>query len=318
MARQLSDFEGVASSLLEAGLRGPHEFIRTLNAHADRADRARSIVSAAKAPGGFALASGHGADERWLLGERLTWDSEFFGYGVARIHGVWAPGRQLALREDVKPGVRMLQAALPVMRGRGIRYVFSTVDATDLAGLRTLTGAGFDVIETRVHYHMPLVGAPVDRHPTRLATPADIPSLSAVAAGSVNHFDRFHADPFIAPADADRLMAEWVRASVAGGFADATVVIDEPDPLAFCTAKYHRERWDDWGLRLAQPVLSAVSPERRGWYVKIISELNEHLRSIGAEHSWLVTQITNNAVVRSWEKLGYGFGKGEHVLRVTL
>ena len=52
--------------------------------------------------------------------------------------------------------------------------------------------------------------------------------------------------------------------------------------------------------------------------MRIISELDEHLRDIGAEHSFLITQLTNNAVIRCWEKLGYQFGKGEHIFRKLL
>jgi len=119
-------------------------------------------------------------------------------------------------------------------------------------------------------------------------------------------------------ADADRLMERWVEASIAGGFADATIVPDVEEPEAFCTAKFHCEHWEGWRCKLSQPVLSAVSPRHKGWYMKIISELDEYLRGMGAEHSFLVTQITNNAVIHSWEKLGYRFGKGEHVFRKLL
>ena len=78
----------------------------------------------------------------------------------------------------------------------------------------------------------------------------------------VNPFDRFHADPSISEADADRMMERWIEASILQGFADATVVPDVEAPEAFCTARYHREHWEGWNLRLAQPVLSAVSPRQ--------------------------------------------------------
>jgi dTDP-4-amino-4,6-dideoxy-D-galactose acyltransferase len=134
----------------------------------------------------------------------------------------------------------------------------------------------------------------------------------------INPFDRFHSDIAIAPADADRMMEAWVEASITGGFADVTVVPDVPVPQAFCTARLHRDHWQGWGVHLAQPVLSAVAPVHKGWYVRIISELGEQLRQSGATHAFLVTQLTNNAVIRCWEKLGYQFGKGEHVMRKLL
>ncbi len=69
---------------------------------------------------------------------------------------------------------------------------------------------------------------------------------------------------------------------------------------------------------MAQPTFSAVSEEYRGWYLKLISEINYHLKEKGVEHAFLSTQATNKAVIRVWEKLGYSFGKMEHVLRIVL
>ena len=134
----------------------------------------------------------------------------------------------------------------------------------------------------------------------------------------VNPFDRFHADPAIDPKTTDRLMYRWVEASINEGFADITITPDVPQPGAFITAKYHKDKWQSWGLKLAQPVFGAVSPEHRGWYRKILSEINYHLRDIGAEYTYLCTQLTNKAVIWVWEGLGYRFGRGELIFRKLL
>lgn len=260
----------------------------------------------------------HSDAERWVLMERLAWDSEFFGRGMAKLHAVVEPGTTAEVRGDVSVAVDALRAALENARAQSIDYVFCAVSPGDLPTVRTLDACGFALIETRCHYHRPLDAPPTQRYATRLAIPDDIPSLARAARMMVNPFDRFHADPAISEASADRLMERWVEASVVGGFADATIVPDVDAPEAFCTAKFHREHWQGWRCKLSQPVLSAVSPRHKGWYVKIISELDEYLRGIGAEHSFLVTQITNNAVIHSWEKLGYRFGKGEHIFRKLL
>ena len=65
-------------------------------------------------------------------------------------------------------------------------------------------------------------------------------------------------------------------------------------------------------------MFSAVGPAFRGWYRKIISELNCYMQSEGAEHAYLVTQVTNNPVIHCWESLGYRFGKAEHVFSKEL
>jgi len=300
-----------------AGVLAPHGFIRGLDADYDLDVHLGRLFGDLAPEDDLRFAYGTGGDERWVLMERLPWDSQFFGRGMARLNEVVAP-RGISATEASATAVPAIQAALDQARANGIDYVLATVDPRNLAMIRNMAATGFELIETRCHYHMPLAGPPAVRYPTRLATARDVPSLARAARETINHFDRFHADPAIAAVDADRLMERWVEASVLEGFADATVVPDVEAPQAFCTAKYHREHWDGWGLRLAQPVLSAVAPVHRGWYVKIISELNEHLRSVGAEHSHLITQITNNAVIHCWEKLGYRFGKGEHVFRCLL
>lgn len=300
-----------------AGVAAPRGFIRGLDASYDLDVHLESLFADLPPEDDLRFVCGYGDDERWVLMERLPWDTRFFGRGMARLNQVIAPRQAPAPVPDLA-AVPAILAALDEAKVRGIDYVLATVDPQNLAMMRNVAATGFELIETRCHYHMPLIGPPAVRYPTRLATAGDVPSLARAARETVNHFDRFHADPAIDPADADRLMERWVEASVLEGFADATLVPDVEMPQAFCTAKYHREHWDGWRLRLAQPVLSAVAPVHRGWYVRIISELNEHLRSIGAEHSHLITQITNNAVIHCWEKLGYRFGKGEHVFRRLL
>lgn len=307
----------VRAGVEAAQLTSPHAFIRALNTKYDLSTHLDHLLRPLAEEDDLRIANGSGARERWVLAERLPWDSGFFGRGVARLHTVAAPTGPVDLRADTAPEVAALGAALDVAQSRGISYVFAAVEATALPMIRTLQATGFELIETRASYHMRLA-ATEKRGETRLATEADIPSLARAAQESVNPFDRFHADPAITPEDANRMMHEWVRASIAATFADATIVPDLEAPEAFCTVKHHQEHWEGWKLKLGQPVLSAVSPRHRGWYVRIIAAVHEHLRSVGAEHSFLVTQITNNAVIRSWEKLGYQFGKGEHVFRRLL
>lgn len=310
--------DDIRAALKAAGLKGPHAFIRGLDQGYDLDAYLDRLLHPLAEGDDFRVAVDTPHGESWVLMERLPWDSAFFDRGIARLDAVVRPGVSRGPRDRVDAEALALARALETAAARGINYVFSTVEASDLASIRLLSGAGFELIETRCHYHKALSEPPRDRFPVRLAGPTDVESLARAARMMVNHFDRFHSDLAIPEKDADRLMEQWVRASILDGFADATIVPDEPDPEAFCTAKYHREHWEGWGLRLAQPVLSAVAPRHRGWYVRIISELGEHLRSIGAEHAFLVTQITNNAVIRCWEKLGYQFGKGEHVFRRLL
>jgi hypothetical protein len=253
----------------------------------------------------------------FISAERLPWDSRFFGFGVARLNGIFPlePPFFQPYADYASPVHTLLETA----GRRGISYVFAQVDARDLALMRALGQASFALVETRLYYHASLkeYDRP-ERYAVRAATPDDVDTLGRVARDMVNLYDRFHADPFLAGENADRLMHKWVEASILEDFADITLVPDVPRPAAFITLRYHRDKWSTWGLRMGQPVFGAVSPEFRGWYRKLISEINWHLKEAGVEHTYLTTQITNKAVMKVWERFGYHFGRGEYVFRKIL
>jgi len=313
--RSVYSVDAIHRELSAAGVEGDHQFIRSLDAAYDRKITIDRWVKDLAAENDFNFSVRWNDQEVWVLLELLPWDSEFFGRKMARLNAVVRPGVVLGPRDQGARTVEALRLVLAEADACGIEYILGAISPNNLQGMRTLSACNFELIETRCHYHRKL-GTKLERPlSTRPAMAKDIPSLARTAKEMVNPFDRFHADITIASSDADRMMERWIEASLLHGFADVTIVPDEEAPEAFCTAKYHREHWAGWNVKLAQPVLSAVAPRHRGWYVRIIEELDEHLRAEGAEHAFLITQITNNAVIRSWEKIGYQFGKGEHVFR---
>lgn len=309
--------EFLHNSLSESELQGSHSFIRGINTEYDKNIMLEQWLRPLNEQDDYRIQVEVEGETFWILIERLPWDSNFFSMQTAKLNAIIRPGIKSRPRDSSKNAVKAMQLALLSLKEKGIQYIFSSVSPSDLYTIRTLSANGFELIETRCYYHRTLLPAQ-KRYSARLATVEDIPSLAKAASVMVNPFDRFHADLEISEQLADRMMEAWVDASIRNGFADATIVPDESAPEAFCTAKYHKHHWDGWGLKLSQPVLSAVAPRHKGWYVKLISETDEHLREKGAEHSFLITQITNNAVIRSWEKLGYQFGKGEHIFRKML
>lgn len=296
----------------------PLDFIRELSVSGDRSLFVAQLTSEMESEFDLRTISTLPSGKHVVVfAQKLAWDTAFFGYGVGKLHGVFlidAPYYQ-----PKESYTNVLRQVLIEAQKKDVRYFFASVDPRDLALMRSLGELGFSLIETRLYYHMDLRNyQPPERYPVRAATEADIPSLGRAAQVMVNPFDRFHSDPFISEEDANRLMYRWVEASIREGFADITVVPDQANPAAFCTVRYHKDKWPVWNLNLAQPVFSAVSAEYRGWYRKLISEINCHLREIGAEHSYLATQVTNRTVLWVWESLGYRFGKGEHIFRIIL
>ncbi|MBW7877371.1 MAG: hypothetical protein H3C47_15440 [Candidatus Cloacimonetes bacterium] len=249
-----------------------------------------------------------GSKNTLVLWERLDWDSGFFGLDVFQILSV--SGKHVG---DIFDGISSFLNTLP----KGA-YVLSKVEPTSLAYVQAVSKLGFELIETRLTYVLDTEKFyPSERYNVRLATIDDISFLSNVAETTINLYDRFHADPTLPSERVDRLMRTWIEASVKTDFADGVLVVDSSEPGAFCTFKTHQSKWEKWGCRASQPVFSAVSPKFKGWYRKIISELSLYLKEFGAEKLFLVTQVTNNAVISVWEKLGYRYAKSEHIFRLV-
>jgi dTDP-4-amino-4,6-dideoxy-D-galactose acyltransferase len=312
------DAAALYAGAMGSGVRGPHAFIRGLDTDYDRKVMLDQWFRPLNAADDLRFRVEASGEEFWVVIERLPWDSEFFATQTARLNAVLRPHKAAGLREDSTAGARALAGALEQAKRHGIAYIFAPVSPSDLYSMRVLAANGFELIETRCLYHRPLSGPPARRYAVRLAVPADVSSLARAARTMVNPYDRFHADLAISDRDAGRMMERWVEASILDGFADATIVPDVDAPEAFSTVKYHRAHWQGWGLKLGQTVFSVVSLRHKGWHVRILSELDEHLRNIGAEHSFITTQLTNHAVIRCVEKLGYQFGKGEHIFRKLL
>lgn len=313
-----SELAAVRTTLADSLPWSPHDYIPEISRRGDRLLYAEELTRPLSEAEDLRLrVNDQQSGPLAIFAERLPWDSQFFGYGVARLNGIFPLEPPLHRPEmDLQPAV---EALLEEARRREIRYLFANIDPRDLALLRAVGNLGFALIETKYFHHGPLLAPDLsERFPVRKAVLDDIPSLMRTASHTVNQFDRFHADPAIHAADAARLMETWVEQSVLGRFADVTIVPDMPEPTAFVTYRYHQEKWTRWGVNLVQGVLSAVAPDSRGWMGKLAPEINHHLRTIGATYSFGSTQVTNRPIIWFAEEGGGRFGKCEHVFRRLL
>jgi len=317
-SRTIKELPGLRQLLSEHLPWSPRDYVQGISRQGDRAIHAEQLTAEmARGDDLRAVVTLADGGEIVVFAERLPWDSEFFGYGVARLNGIFplsAPWhRPMA---DSRVAVEWLceEAAR-----RDVTYLFAVVDPRDLSTTRALGESGFALIETRF-YHFGQIDQPVftERLPVRKATENDIPSLAKAASGTVNIYDRFHADPFITEQDALRLMEKWVEQSVTGQLADVVIVPDVSEPGALVTYRYHRDKWDRWGLQLVQGVFSAVAPEFKGWMGKLGPEVNYHLLGVGARCSYGSTQVANRPIIWFAEEAGARFGKCEYIFRRIL
>lgn len=251
-----------------------------------------------------------------ILIRKLNWDTEFFGFTTAKVIGFYNLNNNILNVEDYN---KLIQSMNESLYANQIKYVLWLLDARDIKLIQAACQHGYILIESRLHYYIDLNHFEnPERYSVRLANNEDIIPLSENAINMVNEYDRFHSDDFFSRESVDRLMAKWVETSIMGNFADGAIVPNVEKPKAFCTFKMHKDKWPFWKRKISQPVFSAVGVEFRGWYKKIISELNYYLRDNGAEFAYLITQSTNKAVIHTWESLGYKFGKNELVFRKIL
>lgn len=252
-----------------------------------------------------------------IFARRLAWDSDFFGYGVARLDAIFPLAPPLDRYDaDYTPALAHFEEAA---RQRGIRYLWTAVDPRDLPLQRALGQRGFSLIETRIIQFLEIALLEDIPPPSvRRATPDDLPSLRRVAREAVNRYDRFHSDPFLDQERVARMMELWVEESLAGRMADLVLVPDVPKPEAFVSYRLHRGCWEQWKLPVAQAVIAAATPEFLGWSAQLAVDANYHLLAEGVRWGWCTTQATNRAIIWHTQDAGARYGGCQHVFRKLL
>jgi ribosomal protein S18 acetylase RimI-like enzyme len=145
-----------------------------------------------------------------LLIEQQDFDSEIFGRPVYRLTIRGGPGA--LANPDVGEEIAVLARALA---REGIGLCSCRVAASDSGGIRALEAAGFRPIERLITLARDLALPTIPATGIHPAEPSDQAACQAIARGAFA-LDRYHADPFIPKALADRQKEAWVRNGFAG------------------------------------------------------------------------------------------------------
>ncbi|MEX2643698.1 MAG: GNAT family N-acetyltransferase [Acetobacterales bacterium] len=114
-------------------------------------------------------------------------------------------------------------------------FAYAKVPVSAVAACNALESTGFRMVDTGLTFEgMPRLGAPPAWPGTREARPADSPAVAEIAAQAFR-FSRFHLDPRLDRADANRTRREWATNYFTGRRGDAMIVsVDESDrPTGF-------------------------------------------------------------------------------------
>lgn len=247
----------------------------------------------------------------------LEWDSKFINYPTYRIEFVdWDKTITDPLKE-------VTQTILDLKKELSARhshyYLFAEIPSEDLVMIQALGGVGFKLIETRLTYFHDNIAeySWPHRYSVRQATDMDIPNLRTVAMEARNNFDRLHADAFFSDGLADSYLGTYIENSIKG-FSDLVLVPDEVIngsnlPGAFFAGDLISQQKSPLGISSGSIVLTAAGPSRRGWHLKLMSEMCLHFQQQGVQLVYMKTQPTNRAVIRNCEKLDWKYGNCTHI-----
>ncbi len=247
----------------------------------------------------------------------LPWDSAYFGVPMGRADLLVRPDTTHAQREAV------IDAACRTAREAGVRHMTARVDVGDLETLAALETHGFRTMDALGTYIL-RAGKDAVREvravgPLRPATPADRDEILAITRQAyAGYRGRFHLDPQLPRDRADAFYEVWAQQCLSGAMADVVMVSsDSAGRVIGYLAHRRREPASSIGTPIYGGGLGACRPDAPGAYASLIrdSALWAHGQGAVAECQ---TQISNFAVIRVYESVGFHYVRAEYTLHAWL
>jgi ribosomal protein S18 acetylase RimI-like enzyme len=202
-------------------------------------------------------------------------------------------------------------ASIAELSNPGRQFATAKVDVDDTARALALQDIGFRVVDTGLTLEADKV-APEDAGAARFARASDRAAVEAIA-GSAFRYSRFHLDPALPDALANRIKAEWAGNWFQGARGDGMVVAEQPVGVV---AGFLQLCWAA-GDRLVIDLI-AVRPEsaRRGLARAMIGFASARGTGDARRPSSMLvgTQSANTASVRLYESLGFRLRGARFVL----
>ncbi|UYZ63055.1 GNAT family N-acetyltransferase [Hymenobacter weizhouensis] len=231
----------------------------------------------------------------------LSWDTDFLGFRVGRLHGSTLAQPQL---EDL----------LAQARQAGYRLLYWFVAPTDAASARAAAAAGAILADRKIRLRLPVRPDQTTTLPPGIVSTTDFsPALQALAA-QAGEYSRFQVDPHFGPDVYRRLYGEWLRRSLAGELA-REVLVYQPQPSepvqGFLTLAEKNN--------CTEMVLMAVDAAQRGRGIGAAFIEAARCRAAAWGHAavQLTTQAANPAC-RLYQRQGFVLEHEEHVYHLWL
>jgi dTDP-4-amino-4,6-dideoxy-D-galactose acyltransferase len=217
----------------------------------------------------------------------LTWDSEFWGFGIARVRGDHLTHARLGAID-----------AWMSRSGVACLFFLASPDAPDTWALAE--AAGFRLMDIRIELERRSAALEAAGS-IRPATNLDVARLMEIA-GMSHGITRFYADPHFPNDRCDEFYATWVRRSALEGFAEQVLVIEHGrETVGYVTCHANAETAE------GSIGLIAVSNQARGngLGVNLTRAAVQWGYLRGLERMTVVTQGRNVPAQRTFQRAGF-------------
>jgi dTDP-4-amino-4,6-dideoxy-D-galactose acyltransferase len=216
-----------------------------------------------------------------VVPEILPWDSEFFGFGVARLYA------SSLTPESVSKAKQWCQA-------NQVRclYWLSRADRTEVP-------SAFQLVDERVTYVWNTHPIQSETTAVRPFLPADLDSLENLARQSHRN-SRFYSDPHFDKSKCDELYATWIRKSCRGWANAVWVSVVAENPVGYLTCHRGPDGSGSIGL-----VAVADNARGRGLGRQLVAAAQAYFHAEGVGQVSVVTQGKNEAAQRLYEVCGF-------------
>jgi len=251
---------------------------------------------------------------------RLNWDSEHFGLGIARLNHILVDP---IVEDSIEIFKFLLEAARAELIKRGISSFHARIPLDEIRFIQFLEQIGFRLMDIQVTYYFDLRKQSIinleEKCSIRAYNNSDIELLIEIARTAFT-LDRFHSDPHLSKEKCDELHALWIKNSCQGRIADHVLVAEvDGEPVGFTTCVLHGNYGGILNLRIGGMILSAVAAKARGrgCYTSMINSGLKWFKD-KVDIVYLGTQVNNYPVQLAWAKLGFKIAQASASMHLWL